>query len=264
MAKLKWSVIHQDQTVAASSEGTDHVSFLYKEAYQEGDQICLETDSPNRFYVIQVDDAMGKSFVYLTTNTYIYRVPFGEKRVCYSPKVFSGEMHLLTARLATDEEIAARKNLALNPLDQHGDPGCWPHASANVETRGEATFAARNAIDGILENSSHGKWPYGSWGINKNPEAAWKVELGRPGCADKIVIYLRAAFPHDRWWEQVTLTFSDGTSMKCPLVKTAEGQTIDIGGRVVTWVGLSELIRADDPSPFPALTQLEVYGTEAK
>lgn len=264
MAKLKWSIIHEDGTVAAQNEGENHVSLTYGCAYQEGDRIVLSTDAPNRFYVIQVDDAMGKSFVYLTTSSFVYAVPFGEKRICYSPKVFYGEKHLLTARLASSEEIAARKNLALNPLDQHGDPRCYPHATANVETRGEATFAARNAIDGILENCSHGKWPYGSWGINKNPQAAWKVEFGRPVLADQIVIYLRADFPHDSWWERVTLSFSDGTSMECPLKKTAEGQAIDIGRREISWVGLGNLIQADDPSPFPALTQLEVYGSEAR
>jgi len=29
-------------------------------------------------------------------------------------------------------------------------------------------------------------------------------------------------------------------------------------------VKLSDLIKADDPSPFPALTQMEVYGRDAK
>ena len=40
-----------------------------------------------------------------------------------------------------------------------------------LETGGEAVFAARNAIDGIYENSSHGEWPYQSWGINRDPNA---------------------------------------------------------------------------------------------
>lgn len=41
------------------------------------------------------------------------------------------------------------RNLAKNVMDQHGETNCYPHASANVETRGEAVFAARNAIDGV-------------------------------------------------------------------------------------------------------------------
>lgn len=30
------------------------------------------------------------------------------------------------------------------------------------------------------------------------------------------------------------------------------------------WLKLSHLIKADDPSPFPALTQIEVYGTDTE
>ena len=48
--------------------------------------------------------------------------------------------------------------------------------SANVETRGEAVFAARNAIDGIYENDAHGIWPYQSWGINRDPNAALTLD----------------------------------------------------------------------------------------
>ena len=54
-------------------------------------------------------------------------------------------------RLATPEEIAERRNLTFSPYDCHGNHSFYPHASANVETRGEAVFAARNAVDGIYE-----------------------------------------------------------------------------------------------------------------
>ena len=30
----------------------------------------------------------------------------------------------------------------------------------------------------------------------------------------------------------------------------------------ITWLSFGKLIKADDPSPFPALTQIEVYGVE--
>ena len=32
--------------------------------------------------------------------------------------------------------------------------------------------------------------------------------------------------------------------------------------RKVSWIELCDLIKADDPSPFPALTQIEVYGND--
>ena len=55
--------------------------------------------------------------------------------------------------------VYARRNLALNPLDQRGNTGMRPHACANVETRNEALFAARNAVDGIHANLRHYPYP---------------------------------------------------------------------------------------------------------
>ena len=106
------------------------------------------------FYVFQADDALGEALVYVTGEV-SYEIPFGEKKVCYSPKIFSGESHLITARKAREWEYESYRNLAVNVMDQHGDTNCYPHATANVETRGESVFAARNAIDGVTSNHSH-------------------------------------------------------------------------------------------------------------
>ena len=146
---------------------------------------------------------------------------------------------------------------------QHGDTGCWPHASANVETRGEAVFAARNAIDGVLANDSHGKWPYESWGINMQDDAEMTLEFGRTVDFDRIVLYTRADFPHDNWWTSVTFTFSDGTEETVSLEKSSKPHILSIERKGIKWLKFGKLIKADDPSPFPALTQIEVYGTES-
>ena len=68
-----------------------------------------------------------------------------------------------------------------------------------METRGEAVFAARNAVDGIYENGAHGSWPYQSWGINRDPNAALTIDFGRAVTVDEIHLTLRADFPHDSW-----------------------------------------------------------------
>lgn len=80
---------------------------------------------------------------------------------------------------------------------------------------------------------------------------------------DKAVLYTRADFPHDNWWQQVTLSFSDGTSETFRLEKKAEPHVLPVSRQGITWVRLEKMIKADDPSPFPALTQIEVYGTES-
>ena len=133
-----------------------------------------------------------------------------------------------------------------------------------METRGEAVFAARNAIDGVYENVAHGTWPYQSWGINRDPNAALTLDFGRPVTVDELRLTLRADFPHDSWWTSATVAFSDGSREVLPLEKSPDPQCFSIAPRTVTRLTLCELIKADDPSPFPALTQIEAWGTEAK
>ncbi len=260
MAVLALKVLDKKGKTICVSSGEDYVSLVCTAEYTEGDRIVLETPEKNIHVMLQVDDAMGPAFVYITDNV-SYQIPFGEKRICYSPKVFYGSRHYLYARIAREDEIKAYRNLALNVCDQHGETNCYPHAQANVETRGESVFAARNAIDGVCENRSHGEWPYESWGINMREDAQMSVDFGHEVETDKIVLYTRSDFPHDNWWKQVTLTFSDGTSIKWDLEKSSLPHILEFEKKRVTWVRLGNLIKADDPSPFPALSQIEVYGT---
>ena len=232
--------------------------------YEVGDVIVLKCDEAPCYLNIQLDDVMHPCFVYLREPVFTLAIPFGEKRVSYNPKTFTGNIHLLSARKATKEEIASYKNLCLNEYDCHENTTCFPHASANVETRGESVFAARNAINGNTDNRRHGPWPYESWGINRDPNAEITIDFGRPVKADKIVLVTRADFPHDNWWKQAEMTFSDGTSMTLTMEKSSLPHVFTMEPKEITWLKLGKLIKDEnDPSPFPALTQIEVYGTEA-
>ncbi len=259
MAVLSLKVVDRNGNTICVNSGEDFVDLVCMHSYEEGDIIELAVSEKNIYLNLQVDDALGSAFVYVTDNV-IYQIPFGEKRVSYSPKVFSGDKHYLYAEVARQDEIESYRNLALNPADQHREVPCFPHASANVETRGEAVFAAKNAIDGVRANLSHGVWPYASWGINRQDDAAMKVDFGRKIRTDKVVLYTRADFPHDNWWTQVTLKFSDGSEMDFPLEKSVRGHVLTFPEKEITWLELCNLIKADDPSPFPALSQIEVYG----
>ena len=260
MAVLTLKVLDKDGNTICVGSGEDHAGLVYTEEYKEGDRIELESSEKNIHIFLQVDDALGAAFCYITGNV-SYTIPFGEKKISYSPKAFYGNRHYLYARVAQPEETAAYRNLALNVYDRHGDTNCFPHACANVETRGESVFAARNAIDGVCENRSHGEWPYESWGINMQDDAEMAVDFGREVTADKVVLYTRSDFPHDNWWTQVKLSFSDGTEIVWDLEKSSRPHVLTFEKKRITWVRLSNLIKADDPSPFPALSQIEVYGT---
>lgn len=239
--------------------GEEEVYLAATSEYEEGDRVVLEYCGEPRYFVFQADDAMGAALI-LVRGIVEVKVPFGEARRGYSPKAFAGSCHYIYARYASAEEIDAYRNQALNVYDSHENVNSYPHATANVETRNEAVFAARNAIDGVKANSAHGEWPYASWGINRNPEACLRIDFGQEIETDKVIVYLRADFPHDNWWKEITLAFSDGSTVTGNLRKLATGQTIAYEKRTVTWVEMKNLVKAETESPFPALTQIEVYG----
>lgn len=263
MAFFTLKVLDANGNTKFVDSSEDMVTMVVRGEYEEGDRIELESSEKNIHVWLQVDDALGASLVYLTGNME-YVVPFNEKRNNISPKAFSGNLHYLYVRSALEEEICQYRNQALNVCDQHSIKNIYPHATANVETRGESVFFACNAIDGVCENRSHGCWPYQSWGINRQDDAALTIEFGRMIEADKVIMFTRADFPHDNWWTQVTLTFSDGSSIDWKLEKSRFAHVLTFEKKKITWVTISNLIKADDPSPFPALTQLEVYGTVVK
>lgn len=262
MAVITIKVQDKDGMTLSVARGEDEASLVYTKEYKEGDTIVFEVSPKNTFYELMVDDALGAAEVFVTDNVY-YHIPFGEKKISYSPKTFSGNRHLITAKLMEQRFMNPYRNLARNVMDQHGETHCYPHASANVETRGEAVFAARNAIDGVTENHAHGEWPYESWGINRRDDACMKLEFGRKVAVDRIRLYTRADFPHDNWWKQVTISFSDGSEVVADLEKSDKPHEIVFEEKVITELTLCKLKKADDPSPFPALTQIEVYGREA-
>ncbi len=260
MSEFRIKLLDKNSRTLASSGNGDSVSIVYSAFYNEGDEILLETDKAGVFCVFQPDDALQPSLIYCKSNICKYKIPFGKDKIVFSPKAFFGDRHLIRARAATADEVASYRNIALNTADRHGDNGYFPHASANVETRGEAVFAAYNAIDGVFENASHGEWPYESWGINRDPKAELTIDFGREVEVDAAALTLRADFPHDSYWTSAALTFSDGSEEVFSLVKSAKPQKFTFAKRKITWVKLSRLIKAQDESPFPALTQIEVFG----
>lgn len=259
--ELCLKILGPDMRTKAVARGTGEVNLVYSQEYEPEDRIILETGGEPSWMWLSLDDALGRSLVYVTGNV-TYMVPFGEKRINLSPKAFYGNKHLLCARMARDFEVDTYRNLAVNVCDQHHLKNCYPHASANVETRGESVFAAQNAIDGITVNTCHGEWPYQSWGINMQEDAKIRLDFGRTVEIDRIVLYTRADFPHDNWWKSVSFTFSDDSTLEMKMEKSALPHEMDFPAKQVCWLEMSRMVKSEEPSPFPALTQIEVYGRE--
>lgn len=247
-------------TVKAQRKEEDDLVLVWQGTYEEGDEIILSVGETDCFYAVRVDDGMDEELLYFKADKLVFPVPFQEKKEGYNPKAFTGDSHYLTLRKAREFEWNCYRNLAKNSLDQEAELGVYPHVSANVSTRGEAAFAVRNVIDGLTATESHGRWPYGSWGINRRDDAQLKLEFGRPVDVDTIVLYTRADFPHDNWWIRGTFGFSDGTKETVKLTRSAKAQVFHIEKKGIAWLTLGELVKSDDPSPFPSLSQIEVYG----
>ncbi|XKG99648.1 carbohydrate-binding protein [Pelagibacterium halotolerans] len=246
--------------VVARAQGQDELYLVHDRSHEEGTVLNLNAPDGS-FLVVALDDAMAPALIFLRDGHFAFPIPFGPAAEGYSPCAFTGTRRRSIVRLARHEEIAARRDLALNPYD-HAQSTAFPHASANAATRGEACFAARTAIDGEIANDGHGHWPYTSWGIAQNPRAALTVTFGRPVIIDEIALTLRADFPHDSWWRSATINFGNGDTESLALAKTGRRQAFPIKQRQVVQLVLQDLVAADDPSPFPALTRIEAMGVE--
>lgn len=247
----------------------------------------------------------GETLVYLMNNEFHFVIPgltgtdaggttLGGGNWPYDSRAFSTSGNtekVITARVATEEEINQRRNLALNPFDlrgndngrsepnKKGDISVFPHAFANRATDNKREFEPRNAIDGFEYNASHVGFPYQAWGCgNEKTDSEFSVLFGRYVEIDQVDITVRAqwnppqpnnAYDHDINWTSATLEFSDGTEMPITLQKLASPQTIKLPEKkIVSWVRLKdlpvseEIIPVDGRKKFSALTEFKVWGTE--
>ena len=259
---LKIKVINKSGNEMFIGKNSKEVCCIFNFEYEDGDWIIVDSDKKNGFYKVKLEDTMQESIIYVPGNYFTYFIPYKDKRSNYSPKSFYGNCHIITVSDASEDDLLKRRNLAFNPYDQHENNTFYPHSTANIETRGECTFASRNAIDGYYYNDSHGSFPYQSWGINRDPKAEFTIDFGREVIVDEVILTLRADFPHDNYWKNVTLSFSDGSEVKADLEMSDQRQSIKFDSKKVNKITLKNLIKAEGVSEFPALTQFEAWGYE--
>ncbi|HYW79853.1 MAG TPA: hypothetical protein VE890_09770 [Thermoguttaceae bacterium] len=209
--------------------------------------------------VVRLDKRLPETLVYSPQGRIEFPIPSDPRELrVYPPGSFTGKPRTLAVRAATPAEIGAYRNVALNSLDVHGRSGFFPHATSNSECRDDPSFFARNAINGRAANQGHGpRFP--SWGPDQRTDLWWKVEFGRPVAVDKIVLSIRADFPHDRHWHTATVEFSDGSRLPIQIEKTAKPQTFTFDRRTVEWLRFTDLVQAE-PLGWCGFTEVEVWG----
>ena len=235
--------------------------------YEVGDKFRIEL-CDGSFVKLRLDPTLAESIVYVPDGTFEFTVPFDrERRACYAPGAFDGDDHRIVVSEPTEAEIYDDRLISLNSHDRHNVPKYYPHAVANFVTREEPCFFERNAIDGVIDNSNHGDFPYHSWGGGLREDLEFEVHFGTDVEVSDVVIFLRADFPHDTYWKECDVEFSDGTKVHANFVKTADGQKVDFEPKTTEMVKLTgfKQQRLEDGSlSFAALTQIEVYGKYIK
>ncbi len=247
--------------VIAEAGHADTAMLCTDRVWEDGDRILI-TSEPGSHLMVRMAATLPEGEVYLPSGRMHWQIPMAEHRLAYAPGTFDGSRHIVTARFLTADELSRSRDLARNPADLRGETDFYPHCTANVETRNEACFCARNVIDGIRLNSFHGEWPFQSWGIGAREDAWCRLDLGRTVAVEKMALTLRADFPHDAYWTAGHVVLSDGSDIPFRLQKTADRQWICLENRRVRWLRLERLVKSDDPSAFPALRQWEVFGRD--
>jgi hypothetical protein len=248
--------------------------------YVKGDRIVISGDDwlDSMELVVKVDEHYAETILYAPKKTVPDRpkiefpIPlwlegWHNDISPYPPKAFKGKKHIITARPATRKEINAYRNLALNPMDHRGISTYFPHATSNSEWGDAALYAARNAIDGFVEaTGDHHTWPRQSWGPYRpadHPDPQLMVEFGRPVEIDKLVVVVRHNDNQSNHWKDVTVEFSDGSTVEINPKYSGDRQEFPIKKRVVTGMRFCDL-GAEVAGGYAAFIEVEAWGKPAE
>ena len=242
----------------------EKIDAVYENEYRFGDTIEVKI-SDSEYAALRLDETLKESIVYLPDKSFVFTVPFDNVREAgYDENAFSGASHKISVRIPEDEEIFSYRIISLNSHDLRGKSEAYPHAHANFVTREEPCFYERNAIDGICRNESHGDYPYHSWAAGAREDMDYFIDFGCEVETDKIVVYLRADFPHDTYWKSFDILFSDNTKVHAEFEETAAGQEITFEKKKTSFIHLTNFKQAVNPLSWAALSQIEVYGNYIK
>ncbi len=246
----------------------EEIDERYNGEYAEGDKWRVEL-CDGEFVKLRLAETMAESIVYVPDGTFEFKIPFGkERQACYAPQTFDGESHRVMASEPTEAEIYEERIISLNSHDRHNVPKYFPHAVANFVTREDPCFFERNAIDGVSENRGHGLYPYHSWGGGLREDLEYEVHFGMPTEVSCVTVFIRADFPHDTYWKEMEIEFSDKTRMPISLDGVCEGQRFELPLPKITeyvkLTGFKQKRLEDGSLSFAALSQLEVTGKYIK
>ncbi len=238
-------------------------------SYTAGDKLTVKLPEGEKYLALSLSSRVGEAIIYCPDGTFTYTMP--SLTSAYPNTMNPGKGVVYTnntiyARVATEEELTASHNLALNPYDLTDASGSYPHASTNNVYQTNMEWAARNAIDGFTANDGHGTYPYQSWAPSSTiaEDDYFMIDFGREVTINELLITIRADFPHDSYFTGCTLTLSDGTTREISLTNSSLAQSFDLGGVVTTSIKLSgfEVETSGASTEYAALTEVACIGVE--
>ncbi|MDR0921958.1 MAG: discoidin domain-containing protein [Lactobacillales bacterium] len=264
--KITGKIDHEKEIGFLEATGVEQAVLGIKNfSYSFGDKIRVTTEKKETYFVVQLEETLALTLLYLPSTTWEYVVPLSENLAKSAvDTAFHSRRHCIMVRKAHAFEVENYQNLSFNSHDQKETTGAFPHVYANVETREDSVFFAKNAIDGKYANLSHGSYPFASWGINQQSDAALTIDFGREVEIDCLRLLFRGDYPHDSFWTQVSVHFSNGETEIFKTTNSLEFQFFSFKPKRVTSITLTDLKKNKDDSPFPALVQIEVFGKNVK
>ena len=250
-----------------TESGKDSVVIEGKVKAAAGDKLVVK--APTNYLKVEAKGISGEAIVYLPDKTFTY--VHASNAATFLPAPFANGKLKFTLSTPTAEELAEVRNIALNPFDASKDTTAFPHATTNNEYDQSGQFIVRNAIDGYFSNKGHGSYPYQSWGPTSSVKATDHVtiDFGRAVTVSSIALYLRAdgfggSNSHDAYFSEITLEFSDGSSVKINPTKIADKQTFEFEEKTTTSIKLTGFVTdKSDSLGWAAITEIQVMGKEA-
>lgn len=252
--RVEIQIVDAKGNVVARQAGDGAATLRTAHQLAAGDRIRVQGSTG---LLVRLDAAMPEALVYCPQGPFEFPIPEGKAARAYGS--FKAKQHVVTARIPSAKELAAERNLALNPYDTDASKS-FPHATTNNVCRNDPVFAARNVIDGVTKAKGHGGWPHQSWGPDKKGGLWLRIDFGRTVTAKRLCLVLRADVPHDAFFAGAALVGSNGTRKALTFKPTGEKQTFDLGALKVTWLELRDF---PTPPKWAAITEVEVWGHDA-
>ena len=235
--------------------------------YKTGEKIDITLPEGQHYLAVTIaKDVLDEAIVYLKNSKFSYTIPNFSGSY---PDELQKSGCVISARVPSKDELLERRNIALNPCDLLNAKAVFPHAASNnvYQNNNSPEWLARNAIDGFKQNTGHGTYPLQSWGPDSTVKSNdyYKIDFGREVKISSIVLYIRADFPHDAFWDSCVVELSDGSTLDISGIKeTYKKQTFEFDEFTTTSLKFTDLHRSSSSrGDWAAWTEVEVYGYES-